>query len=430
MAKPLKVVLVGAGSRADRYASESLHHPEKLKVVGIVDPDPVRRELIREKYSVDKDNCFDTVEEFVQRDKFADAVINGTLDHLHVSTSVPVLDKGYDLLLEKPFALNPDQIKQLQDAAERNGRKVVICHVLRYTPFYCAIKEAILSGELGKIVSIEMSEHVCYHHMAASFVRGKWRSEKLCQAPMLLAKSCHDMDIMLWMMQQTKPVAISSFGSESIYGAARKPEGAGERCMADCPYVDSCKYSAKGNYLPYPRWAAYVWKCLEGQGELTPERKAESLRTDNPYGKCVWDFERDGNVDHQTVIVNFANGATGSFNMIGGAMRSQRGIHIIGTEGELTGIFEDSRYVIRKSAPEAEYGYVEKEYDLNVQGDMIGQRGGHGGGEPRLVHDFIDYLNGSEKSVSCATLDESVISHLAVFKAEQARKTGTVVPMD
>ena len=247
---------------------------------------------------------------------------------------------------------------------------------------------------------------------------------------MLLAKSCHDMDIMLWMMQQTKPVAISSFGSESIYGAARKPEGAGERCMADCPYVDSCKYSAKGNYLPYPRWAAYVWKCLEGQGELTPERKAESLRTDNPYGKCVWNFERDGNVDHQTVIVNFANGATGSFNMIGGAMRSQRSIHIIGTEGELTGIFEDSRYVIRKSAPEAEYGYVEKEYDLNVQGDMIGQRGGHGGGEPRLVHDFIDYLNGSEKSVSCATLDESVISHLAVFKAEQARKTGTVVPMD
>ena len=169
MEKPLKVVLVGAGSRADRYASESLHHPEKLKVVGIVDPDPVRRELIREKYSVDKDNCFDSVEDFVQRDKFADAVINGTLDHLHVSTSVPVLDKGYDLLLEKPFALNPDQIKQLQDAAERNGRKVVICHVLRYTPFYCAIKEAILSGELGKVISIEMSEHVCYHHMAASF---------------------------------------------------------------------------------------------------------------------------------------------------------------------------------------------------------------------------------------------------------------------
>ena len=107
--------------------------------------------------------------------------------------------------------------------------------------------------------------------------------------------------------------------------------------MADCPYVDSCMYSAKGNYLPYPRWAAYVWKSLEGEGELTPERKEESLRTDNPYGKCVWDFERDGNVDHQTVIVNFANGATGSFNMIGGAMRSQRNIHIIGTEGELTG---------------------------------------------------------------------------------------------
>ena len=187
MDKQINVVLVGAGSRADKYASESLHYPEKLKVVGIVDPDPVRRELIREKYAVEQHNCFTSVEEFVQREKFADAVINGTMDHLHVSTSVPVLDKGYHLLLEKPFALNPDQVNQLQEAAERNGSKVVICHVLRYTPFYRAIKDAILSGELGKIVSIEMSEHVCYHHMAASFVRGKWRSEKLCHAPMLLA---------------------------------------------------------------------------------------------------------------------------------------------------------------------------------------------------------------------------------------------------
>ena len=171
----------------------------------------------------------------------------------------------------------------------------------------------------------------------------------------------------------------------------------------------------------------YVWKSLEGQGKLTEEEKANSLMTDNPYGKCVWDFERDGNVDHQTVIVNFSNGATGSFSMIGGSAKSERNIHIVGTKGEIKGTFEDSRYVVRVMAPNTKLGYTETLYDLNEQGDKIGATGSHGGGDKKLVLDFIDYLNGHEPSVSCATLEDSVISHRTVFKAEQARKTRAVV---
>ncbi len=427
MDKQISVVLLGAGNRADVYASVSLEFPEKLKVVGIVDPDPVRRELMRNKYNVSLGNCFENVYEFVKREKFADAVINGTMDHLHVETSIPVLEKGYDLLLEKPFAVNEEEMNRLSEVATRCGSKVVIGHVLRYTDFYRAIKDHILSGKIGKIISIETCEHVNYHHMAVSYVRGKWRSEKLCFAPMLLAKSCHDMDIMLWMMKETEPVAVSSFGSDFQFGTKRKPIGAGDRCMSDCPYVDECIFSAKANYLAAPRWKQYVWKSLEGLGELTEEMKEESLKTDNPYGKCVWDFERDGNVDHQTVIVNFSNGATGSFNMIGGSAKSERNIHIVGTKGEIKGTFEDSRYVVRTMAPNTKSGYTEEEYDLNETGDKIGAMGGHGGGDKMLVLDFIDYLNGKELSVSCATLDDSVISHRTVFKAERARKSGTVV---
>ncbi len=427
MDKQISVVLLGAGNRADVYASVSLESPQKLKVVGIVDPDPVRRELMRNKYNVSSDNCFENVYEFVKREKFADAVINGTMDHLHVETSIPVLEKGYDLLLEKPFAVNEEEMNRLSEVATRCGSKVVIGHVLRYTDFYRAIKDHILSGKIGKIISIETCEHVNYHHMAVSYVRGKWRSEKLCFAPMLLAKSCHDMDILLWMMKETEPVAVSSFGSDFQFGTKRKPIGAGNRCMADCPYVDECIFSAKANYLAAPRWKQYVWKSLEGLGELTEEMKEKSLKTDNPYGKCVWDFERDGNVDHQTVIVNFSNGATGSFNMIGGSAKSERNIHIVGTKGEIKGTFEDSRYVVRTMVPDTKSGYTEEVYNLNETGDKIGAMGGHGGGDKMLVLDFIDYLNGKEPSVSCATLDDSVISHRTVFKAERARKSGTVV---
>ena len=381
MQKQITVVLVGAGNRANIYASVCFDTPEKLKVVGIVDPDPVRRELMRERFRVPVENCFEDVSEFVKRDKFADAVINGTMDHLHVPTSIPVLEKGYDLLLEKPFAVSREEVDQLLAVARRNGSRVVIGHVLRYTDFYRSIKEHVLRGEIGKIISIEMCEHVSYHHMAVSYVRGKWRSEKLCFAPMLLAKSCHDMDIMLWMMNDTQPCSIASFGGDFQFGKERKPEGAGNRCMTDCPMAKDCIFAADTNYLSVARWKHYVWRALEGEGELSDERKQESLRTDNPYGTCVWDFERDGNVDHQTVIVNFKNGATGSFSMVGGSAKPERNIHIVGTHGEIKGTFEDSRYVVRSMAPTEKTGYVETLYDLKVIGDKTGMKGGPGGGD-------------------------------------------------
>ena len=428
MDKKITVVLVGAGNRANVYASVSLENPEKMKVVGIVDPDPVRRELMRERYSVPLENCFENVSEFVKREKFADAVINGTMDHLHVPTSIPILEKGYDMLLEKPFAVNEQEMDDLVKVARKHGNKVVIGHVLRYTDFYRSIKNHVLSGEIGKIISIETCEHVSYHHMAASYVRGKWASEKVCFAPMLLAKSCHDIDILLWMMKETEPLQIASFGADFQFGKERKPEGAGSRCMTDCPYESNCIFSANSNYLAYPRWGQYVWKCLEANKNLTEAEQAESLRTDNRYGKCVWDFERDGNVDHQAVMLNFANGATGTFSMVGGCAKPERNIHIVGTLGEIKGTFDDSRYVVRKMAPgTSEIGYTETVYDLNVKGDMIGAAGGHGGGDEKLVHDFLDYLNGHAPSVSCATLEDSVISHRAVFKAMQSKYSGEIV---
>ena len=166
--KPIKVILLGAGNRANVYSTVSLEDPDLFQVVGIVDPDPVRTEFMRERYSVAHENCFTSVEDLVKREKFADAVINGTMDAIHVETSIPVLEHGYDLLLEKPFAVNAEQVEELTKVAHRCGRKVYICHVLRYTPFYAAIKKHIMNGDIGKIVSIEMCEHVNYHHMVVS----------------------------------------------------------------------------------------------------------------------------------------------------------------------------------------------------------------------------------------------------------------------
>lgn len=430
MERQIKVVLVGAGDRADVYATYALKHPEKMKVVGIVEPDVMRRNLMKKKYSVPQEYCYENVNEFIKEDLFADAVINGTMDQLHVETSIPILQKGYDLLLEKPFAVNEDEMKKLFEVAKGSKRKVYICHVLRYTPFYSAIKKHIMEGEIGDVISIEMCEHVRCSHMGVSYVRGKWRSEKTCYAPMLLAKSCHDIDLMMWMLGDTVPVSVASFGSDYQFTPDKKPKGAGTRCMKDCPYNSDCRFSAEAHYITEDRWKQYTWKELENEKEPTLEEKIESLKTTNPYGKCVWDCERDGNVDHQTVIVNFKNGATGSFTMTGGSAKSERNIHIVGTKGEIKGTFETSKYVVRHILPYTHDEYDEVEYDLKITGDMVGQFGSHGGGDERLIEDFVDSLLGKEPSISCTSIENSMISHLVVFRAEKSRKNKQIEFID
>ena len=336
--------------------------------------------------------------------------------------------------MEKPFAVNEEEMKLLCETADKYKNKVVICHVLRYTDFYKAVKESVLNGDVGDIVSIEMNEHVNYNHMCVSYVRGKWRSEAICFTPMLLAKSCHDVDIMMWMMNKTKPVSVASFGSDFQYGIKNKPEGAGNRCMVDCPIKDSCIYDCEKNYIDPRRWRFYVSQPIGEDANCPEEIIAESFKNNNHFGECAWNFDRGSNVDHQALIVNFENGATGTFTMVGGTARSERNIHIIGTKGEIKGIFEDQKFVIRTKNPKSSKadgtdGYTEKLIDLKITGDMIGQKGGHGGGDQKMMVDLMHYLNGEEPSVSCTTLKDSTISHHTVFMAEKSRKTGKIIEL-
>lgn len=423
---PLKIVIVGAGDRADCYSELALRKPEKLRIVGLVDPDPVRLDFMGKKYDVPKENHFTSLEDFLAKDIFADAVLNGTLDQLHVATSVPVLEKGYDLLLEKPFCTNEEELWTLWDAAQRTGRKIMICHVLRYTPFYRSIKEHLMNGEIGKILSIQLSEHAAYHHFAAAFIRGKWANESITGSPLLLAKSCHDLDLMMWFMEDIKPARVSSFGSDIQFQPGNKPDGAGCNCMLYCPadVEAECIYSARKNYLePEMHWMHYAFQHLQGRDTSKEDARKSLMDPQNNFGRCVWDCKHDL-VDHQTVIVNFENGVTGTFVLVGGSAKAERNIHIIGTKGEIKGVFQDSQYVIRKAAPNDTFEEIL--YDVGIRGSMDGEGGGHGGGDLRMAADFVEYVQGGKPSISCTSLEDSLRSHLAVFRAEKARRNGTV----
>ena len=395
MAKQITAIIVGAGHRALLYSLYALQNPEKFKIVGVADPDPIRRRKTAEMHGFGEDMCFESAEALAERPRLADAVINGTMDTQHVKTAVPLLRRGYDMLLEKPVA----------------------------------VKERLLAGEIGDIINIQATEHVSYHHLAVSFVRGKWGNEEKCGAPMLLAKCCHDMDLIMWLKSGVAPRQVASFGSDFQFDPAKKPAGAGKRCLVDCGIEENCLYSAKKHYIDHPdRWSFYVWDCLEHLEKPTIEDKIQSLKTDNIHGRCVWDCEHTV-VDHQSVAINFADGATATLNMIGGTAKAERNLHIIGTKGEIKGVFDDSVFTVRTIDTASESGWREEVVDLAIGGDKSGMTGSHGGGDLRLVEDFVRVLQGEQPSISCTNINDSLNGHLAVFRAEKSRRTGTVAEM-
>ncbi len=423
--RPLTAIIVGAGHRSLIYAGLAETEPELLRIVGVADPDHVKRRLAAERFRIPEEMQFYDADELAAKGRLADVIINGTMDRDHIRTAVPLLRLGYDMLLEKPLAVTEEETKLLYETAVTYGNKVYICHVLRYAPFYRRVYDYV--GEIGDILNIQLTEHVSYHHLTVSYIRGKWKSIEQCGAGMLLAKCCHDMDLMLWFAGNARPVSVASFGSDIAFDLSRKPEGAGKRCLVDCKVEADCPYSAKKHYIDHPdRWRFYVWDCFSGQNP-TLEDKIRSLKTDNPYGECVYDNGHTV-VDHQSVLVNFDTGMTATLNMIGGASKAERNIHIIGTKGEIKGTFDDGIIRVRRidQSPENLKGYTEEVIDLNDDADKSGMTGSHGGGDVMLARDFALAVLG-EPTTPCATsLDVSIASHLAVFAAERSRENGTV----
>lgn len=359
---------------------------------------------------------FDSVDELIAHGKIADVAINATMDDLHLATAVPLLKGGYDLLLEKPISTSAENVMALQREATRYGRTVLICHVLRYAPFYVRIKERLAAGEIGDIINMQLAEHVSYHHMAVGFVRGKWGNAEVSGSSLLMAKSCHDLDLLVWMKSGIPPRRVTSFGDRSYFRAERAPAGAGTRCLVDCSIESACPYSARKNYIDQDLWGVYAWQPIERpDGKPSYEDKLASLRNDSPFGRCVWHADNTV-VDHQSVMVEFTDGATATLNVVGNTAKPCRTIKIVGTKGEIEGVLEDGHFVVRTFDARPGHEYAEEHVRFDIKGEM------HGGGDMRLVEDFVDIVRHKDPSISATTLDDSVAGHLLGFAADRSMR--------
>lgn len=418
----LWTVVVGYGNRGQVYADYSLEEPKELGIAAVVDPNDFKLQEAKERYGLSEKCLFHNFDEFVSSGIECDFVINATMDQYHYETAMKILHAGYDMLMEKPIVPNAKQLKDIERLAKEKQLKVFVCHVLRYTPFYRKIKELINDGAIGTIMTMEMNERVCVSHYLASYVRGKWNSEESCGSGFILAKSCHDLDLMCWLNNESAPCKVASFGNRSWLVPENAPEGATEYCY-QCPHESECPYSAIHQYIEKDIMPFLVWDRLDKPlDEITDEEKIEFLKKDI-YGKCAYTCGGDI-VDRQNVLVTFANGSIATFNLVGGSQKPGRFLHIVGTKGEIEGILENNEFTLRTHSRE---GYCGKAEKIELHPINNAKYGGHSGGDYAIMHDLLRHLNGDRSSVSITSIDDSINGHLCIFAAEESRKTNRII---
>lgn len=408
--RPITFAICGFGNRGrEAYAAYQKARPEQMRVVAVADPRPELRELARRDFGVASDMCFESGEELLARPRLADVLIVATQDSDHIRFALPGLDRGYHILLEKPISPKLDECVALRERAHERRRMVAVCHVLRYTPFYRAIHRLLEEGAIGRLECVQASENVAYWHFAHSFVRGAWRRQDE-SSPLILAKSCHDMDMIRWLVG--KPcLRVSSYGSLDWFREENAPAGSAARCL-DCPVKD-CPYDARAIYFDAPRTGIRAgrtgWPCSVLAPEPTEEKVRQALRS-GPYGRCVYRCDNDV-ADHQVVNMEFDGGVTASFTLSAFTQECYRTIRLTGTMGEIEGDMAAKTVALRR------FGRPEERIPLEEVDDRFA---GHGGGDFRLMEELCALVDqgGGEALTS---VDASVESHVMALAAEESR---------
>jgi len=423
---PLRVAIVGAGHRGIAFGDYSRTRPDRMQVVAVADPKPERRTSTSRRYGIPEGMQFVSYEDLVRADIDCDAAINATMDEMHYASTLALVEAGLHVLLEKPIAQTEQQILHLIDAARENDRIIMIGHVLRHVPFYEKVKELIDDGVIGRVLSIRALEAVSYDHMATSFIRGRHRLRSV--NPMLLSKSCHDLDIIAWLKPGVPVRRVSSHGELTVFRTENAPPGSGTRCVGDCDIESDCPYSARRIYVDKALYKSYAWETIEHIDNPTDEDKLESLRTDNPYGRCVWRCDNDV-VDHQVVAIEFADGTMASFDMFAGAFGGARSLEVIGTEGEIQGDAEAGGVILRKPLLDRQNRATFSEERIATTTEGSTQAEGHGGGDTRLIADFVSALRGDAPATGATLIEDSLMGHRIGFAADRAMREHSVVEL-
>ena len=406
----LKIAAIGCGSRTFIYFELAAKQPELYEIVAAADHSAARLAKARGLSQNPAFREFHDDVAILAEPKLADLMIIATQDAFHFEHASAALRKGYDLLLEKPISTNLRDVLALEKLARELGRRVTVCHVLRYTPFYRKVKSIIASGVLGEIVSVEATEGVEPWHQGHSFVRGHWSVVEK-STPMIIAKSCHDMDILSWLVD-SPCTALGSFGGIQHFRPEKAPAGAPKRCTDGCPVGDTCLYNAHRYLGDRKNWLEIIFD----RTKTATDAEIIAWLKVSPWGRCVYHCDNTA-VDHQTVNLNFASGATGTFTMT--AFSEGRDLAIFGTKGRLL-----AGERVKKTAGcdmVVEVFATGKLERITIDHEKDGW---HGGGDAGLIRTLHAEMSKARAEDMESSLQKSVESHVMGFAAEESRRSG------
>ncbi len=508
---PPRILIIGAGSRGRAYA-EAVSTATNGVVTAVAEPDTFKRRHLGKTYiwgdgPAPEGSEFGSWEDFVvyereRRRRAAtaaavgdvaagvDAVFVCVLDEMHRDVVIGLAELGgLHIMCEKPLATRLDDCVAMYRAVRDAATVFSIGHVLRYSPHNIALRKLLLEDRvIGDILSVNHTEPVGWWHFTHSYVRGNWRRESKT-APSLLTKSCHDIDLLLWLLCSPPsytdlaatphiPSSVSSSGSLQLFRQSRKPVAAGmaTNCLS-CPVEAECKYSAKRVYLggqlnglaagntqwpvnivvpeiedlcrddPKTGHDALLARLTEDYDATTPDSEIAGR---NWFGRCV--FEADNDVcDEQVVVMTWDedplpttqpadDGAlatadslghrgakTATFHMVAHTSKiCERFSHFYGVDGE---VYADSSTITVQDFRTGQTAV----HNPRIEG--LGQ--GHGGGDLGLTRQFVQAVdrvkNGgwssdrAQREIVGCTLEEIIRSHAMVFCAEAARTGRTVM---
>ena len=406
--KVIKVAVIGAGSRGRHaYGNYVLNNQDKIKYVAVIEPDANKRAALAAEHNINSEMCFEDEDEFFKFGKVCDAIIVAHQDKQHYKTTVKALNLGYDVLLEKPMTPDAFECLDLEECAKRNGVNLMVCHVLRYTEFFEKIKELVDEKAIGDLIGFDHKENIGHYHMAHSFVRGNWRNSEET-SPLILAKTCHDMDIITWLVND-ECTAVYSSGDLNYFKKENAPKESSKKCL-ECKLNEECIFSAKRIYLDNCR---NIWPVNTLCANPTYETVKEVLDKTN-YGTCVWKVEDNDVCDNQVAVMEFKNGVRGTFTVTAFTHNQFRETMFFGTKGSIYANTRDNEIIVRKHGIDE---YSESNITIIKPKRIVG---GHGGGDVGLMEDFINVVNGSGKKPR-TSVEQSIQSHLMSYACEKSR---------
>jgi predicted dehydrogenase len=405
--KPVTFVISGCGARGRTFSNWINEHPEYAKVIAIAEPNVEIRKLVSQQHDIPEEKQFEDWEELLNMPRMADAVINTTMDKIHAPSSIKALNLKYHLLLEKPMATNLKDCALINETAKKNDRIVSICHLLRYTDIFRELKRLISGGVIGDIISLDLLEGVDLVRHSHSFVRGNWSNVEESSF-MLLTKSCHDVDMIAWLID--KPCkSVSSFGSLSHFRKEKAPENIPLMCDDGCPLEKDCPYSA---YKIYVEGGIFADRVMKGK---TKDERLELIKTGS-YGRCVYYCDND-TVDHQVVNFEFDDNITATFTMTA-FTPGGRSIRIHGTHGYI----ESNT---RENIIKIDHFWGNKPQEtIHIPGQKLN---GYGVGDDNTMKNFIQAVQSNDPGIILTNAEESLHTHAIAFAAEKARLEKRVV---